>query len=184
MQGDFASIWLNMGLMKLLLLAALAYWSLKFVTRVLLDLTFDFRSRKLIRTSRTVDDLLRMRSMHFEHLCRMLFESLGYNVTVTEATDDGGIDLIGSKDGKTVVAQCKRFSRKSIDEPAVEQLYGSATHEHADRTFILTTSRFTSPAREFAAGKPITLIDKRALVVWINRYAKGELIHSRANHCA
>lgn len=122
--------------------------------------------------------------MHFEHLCKSLFESLGYIVTGTEATPDGGIDIIALKDGKKLVAQVKRFSRKCIDHFAVEELYGSAMHEHAEKAFILTTSRFTSPAREFANGKPIKLIDRRQLAVWINRYAGGELAQDRLRHCA
>lgn len=176
--GELTSMWLKMGLAKLLPMAiviGLVYLALQLLLRRLTDLTFDFGSRRLINTSRTIDDLLKMEPVHFEHLCRMLFQSQGYKVTVTKATADGGIDLIGHKDGKKMVAQCKRFSQKSVGRPIVQQIYGSAMHEHADKAFVLTTSRFTAPAREFAGGKPIRLIDKRELAIWINRYAGGNL---------
>ena len=50
-------------------------------------------------------------------------------------------------------------------------------HAGARRGFVVTTASFTQSAREFATGKPITLVDGEDLIRWINRTssARGEV---------
>lgn len=150
------------------------------VVKLLLEsgIYFDFRNRRLVSTARSVSDIVRASPTQFEHLCRLLFEKQGYRVIVTEPTNDGGIDIVGSKDGARIVAQCKRYSRKSVGRPAVQQLYGVMAHERAEKGFLITTSRFTGPAVDFARGKPIKLIGAREFVVWVNSFADGEVSNS------
>jgi DnaJ-domain-containing protein 1 len=41
-------------------------------------------------------------------------------------------------------------------------------HSGARRGFLITTASFSQDTGEFAAGKPITLIDGRYLLAWVN----------------
>ncbi len=139
------------------------------------NFTFDLRNFRLINRVRTVKDLIGMAPFQFEHLCRLLFEKQGYKVHVTRPTNDGGVDVAGSRGDERIVAQCKRYTKHSVGRPDLQRFYGTFEDESADHGFFLTTSRFTDQAAKFARNKPITLVDGEELARWINRYASGNL---------
>ena len=94
----------------------------------------------------------------FEHELGNLCKRRGYKVSFTPVSGDEGIDLILRKNGKTTVVQCKRH--KSPTGPSVvRELYGSMVASRADNAILACTGGFTKGAREFASGKPITLVD-------------------------
>jgi restriction system protein len=101
----------------------------------------------------------------FEAQVGRYFKSLGYIVRSVGQSGDHGVDLAvyTPGEGKWIV-QCKRYSRRSVGESAVRDLYGAMMHEHADRGFIFTTSTFSVHAQVWAEGKPIELVDGEELV--------------------
>jgi CxxC-x17-CxxC domain-containing protein len=146
-----------------------------FLLAYLKRFTFDMTSRRFVNASRRIGDLQRMTPTEFEHFCRMLFEKQGYKVHVTAPQNDGGVDIVGAKEGVRIVAQCKRYASRNVGRPALQQFYGTFEDNRAERGYFLTTSNFATMAREFAASKPITLIDRKELARWINRYASGDM---------
>lgn len=100
----------------------------------------------------------------FEHYVAGLFRQKGYRVAVRGGTGDHGVDLelIGSGNRKAVV-QCKRY-RTTVGEEIVRDLFGTLFHEGALHGFLITTADISDAAREWAVGKPITLIDGPTLV--------------------
>lgn len=87
---------------------------------------------------------------------------LGFVAERTKPTADGGIDIIARRAdpllrGKYIM-QCKNWS-KPVGEPVVREFYGVVTAERANKGILITTSRFSQPALEFAVGKPLELID-------------------------
>jgi restriction system protein len=46
-------------------------------------------------------------------------------------------------------------------------MFGLMTAEHADETIIVTSGKFTRDAQDFAAGKPIRLIDGSQLLALV-----------------
>ena len=52
----------------------------------------------------------------------------------------------------------------------MRDLYGTMFHNDANNGYLVTTGTISSEAREWAAGKPLTLIDGDDLV----RYARSE----------
>lgn len=143
--------------------------------RALLDSLFDSRNKKLINSSTKLQDLLSMTPDQFEHMCRLLFQNQGYQVSVTRPCGDGGIDLIMSSNGAKMVAQCKRYSNRAVGRPELQKFYGTFEDNSAVKGFFITTSKYTQPAREFAAGKPIELIDGGGFAELVNRYAGGQI---------
>jgi restriction system protein len=102
----------------------------------------------------------------FEHLIRELFEraftTRGAEVRVTQASRDRGVDAVvfdpdPIKGGKIII-QAKRYS-VTVDLSAVRDLYGTIQAEGANKGILVTTSDFGPDAYEFAAGKPITLLN-------------------------
>jgi restriction system protein len=101
----------------------------------------------------------------FEVLVTTLLTGLGFRTELTQATGDGGVDIVAYLDrplvGGKYLAQCKRFAEdKPVGTPAVREFYGAFVADRsAVKGIFITTSSFTPQAREFARNLPIELID-------------------------
>lgn len=107
-----------------------------------------------------------MSSREFEYFVADIFESKGYVVQVTQATRDGGCDIIATKnDGLVpymILIECKHYSQKhKVSVELVRSLYGVQNSKRANKSVLVTSSTFTSDAREFAESQNtlITLVD-------------------------
>ena len=105
-----------------------------------------------------IDYWMSLRGIQFEQELAALYRHLGYEVRSTPKSGDQGIDLILTKGGKTTIVQCK--GQKGPATPAVvRELYGSFyAFEGASNAILACTGGFTQGVRDFATGKPITLI--------------------------
>ena len=106
----------------------------------------------------------------FEELIARLYNNLGYDVTVTPVTRDGGADVVarlslpGQKPLVSVV-ECKRYSPgNSVGVDIVQRLYSAMQPFGAERGVVVTTSRFTEAARKLAHSLPIHLVDREELL--------------------
>jgi restriction system protein len=100
----------------------------------------------------------------FERLVAEWFHRRGYRVEETGGGGaDGGIDLILRKDGRTEIVQCKHWRRQQVAVATVREMWGLMQHHKADAVWIVCTGNFTHDAAAFAAGKPIRLVDGKAL---------------------
>ena len=75
-----------------------------------------------------------------------------------ELTADGGVDGILRRGEKICLLQCKRVDG-TIGEPVLRDLMGAITHFHAHEGIVVTTGRFSEPAKRWASGKAINLVD-------------------------
>jgi restriction system protein len=123
------------------------------------------RRHALLDRQTSLESLRSLTWQQFESLVGVAFQRQGYRV-VESATEgpDGGVDHLLQKDGQTTVVQCKQWRVYSVGVSVVRELFGVMTAEHADNAIVITSGRFTGDARAFAKGKPITLIDGRALL--------------------
>lgn len=114
----------------------------------------------------------------FEQFSRLLLTKMGIKFTNKgiSISNDGGIDGYGyhmGDDFRTtrVVIQCKRYTVNPVGEPDINQFLGAMNKFQADYGVFITSSRFTTKAREAAReGSPITLIDSDDLVELIIKY--------------
>ena len=111
----------------------------------------------------TADEMYTLSPGDFERYSASLFRQKGYDVKVRGRSGDSGVDLdIRSADGRKAVAQCKRYN-KTVGSEIVRELFGTMIHERASHAFLITTASISKAAREWARGKPITLIDGATL---------------------
>jgi Holliday junction resolvasome RuvABC ATP-dependent DNA helicase subunit len=108
------------------------------------------------------DRLQSMTGTEFEEYVAGLFRNVGYDVEITQASGDHGIDLLLRKGNTLEVVQCKRWGAL-VGEPVVRDFYGAILDAGARFGHLITTSSFTKSARLFAEGKPIRLIDREVL---------------------
>lgn len=121
------------------------------------------RSDRLLR-ERTLGDIRRMTPNDFEHYVAALFEKQGYKAEVTQQSDDKGIDVVLSKDKKTIAVQAKLYSDNNIITPdQVRDFRGSYASRHDGGIFV-TTSDFTAKARKWALEEGVQLINGNDLV--------------------
>ena len=114
----------------------------------------------------------------FEQFSRLLLTKMGITFTNKgiSISNDGGIDGYGYHKGDDfrttrVVIQCKRYTVNPVGEPDINQFLGAMNKFQADYGVFITSSRFTTKAREAAReGSPITLIDGDDLVELIIKY--------------
>jgi restriction system protein len=113
----------------------------------------------------------------FEHFVREVFEREfmrdGVEVRVTQSSRDRGVDAIvfdpdPVKGGKIVI-QAKRYTRV-VDVSAVRDLYGTVHNEGATKGILVATSSFGRDSYEFAAGKPLALIDGSNLLFLLKKH--------------
>jgi HJR/Mrr/RecB family endonuclease len=121
------------------------------------------QERQYFQRINRLEDIQKIDPIQFEKLVSSLFKKLGYDVLLTKASGDEGIDLILSKDGKKSVVQCKRYSG-TVGQPIARDLYGSMIHNRAEDAYLITTGVFSLPAQTWASGKPIHLVDGK---MWI-----------------
>lgn len=116
----------------------------------------------------------------FEELILGLLEEMGLEVTERSTGADGGVDLVAHSHtpitGGTYIVQCKR-QRASIGAPIVRDLLGVVSSRRANKGILISTSRFTAAATEFAMGNPIELVDGDVLFRLIDAHG-GELVRT------
>jgi hypothetical protein len=114
----------------------------------------------------TVEELKALSAEDFEHLTASVFRQMGYTVTETGGSGDGGVDVELQKGSKKGVVSCKRYEGY-VPPQYVRELYGTMISEGADEAFLVTSGYFADGAYDFVNGKPITLIDGPTLCKWL-----------------
>ncbi|HSH03589.1 MAG TPA: restriction endonuclease [Anaerolineae bacterium] len=121
----------------------------------------------------TREQLFAMNPYVFEKYTAKLFRQNGHKVTLRGRSGDAGVDLeLVSPLGKRAIVQCKRY-QNTVGPDVVRELYGTLIHEAAAHAFLVTTADISDAAREWAADKPITLIDGATIVDIVNRLAES-----------
>jgi len=126
---------------------------------------------------------LRLSATGFEELVVRLLDRMGYgragSVERTSASGDAGIDGIISQDPlglDRIYVQAKRYAEdRPVDRPRIHEFAGALLGKQGDRGVFITTSRFTSGAREEAEriNARIELIDGSRLAELLVNYGVG-----------
>lgn len=135
-------------------------------------------ARRLDRTW-DIDAVRGMSWQEFERLIADVFRRLGYSVhergreSQAAGTGDGGVDLVltdAKTPGAEFLVQCKQYKAWDVGEPKVREFLGAmVAWQSRCEGIIVTCGRFSHPARAFAAGKPIRLIDGDGLLQLLNQ---------------
>ncbi len=125
------------------------------------------REREWLEDNARLERVDRMTGDRFEALVEALLRREGFReVRRIGGSGDGGVDVVATAPGgEHFVIQCKRWGA-SVGSPQIRDLLG-ALHAHpGHRGVLVTSSTFTAPARECAAGTGLTLIDRALLAAW------------------
>lgn len=129
---------------------------------------FAKKRRRLVDEQTSLEKLRETGWKDFEYLVAEVFRRQGYDVDYSLGRGaDGGVDLTLRRNGRTALVQCKQRKVFSIGAPVIREMFGLMTAKNADEAIIVITGKFTRDAQEFAAGKPIRLIDGPQLLALV-----------------
>jgi hypothetical protein len=124
-----------------------------------------FQEKECGQKPRSLEDLQGLTADAFRGLITSLFTRDGYKVSRRKGY--GEFDMALQMPGSNDVVQNIRC-KTNIGPPVIREFYKSMRQAEAQHGFVITTAAFTHSAREFADGKPITLIDGQYLLAWIS----------------
>lgn len=126
------------------------------------------RRQRRLRHLATLDGLLALTPLEFEHEVAGLLSSLGFcDVEVTGMAGDLQADILAADPhGRDTIVQCKRYAPdRTIGSPVLQSFIGMARiHHDCERAMFVTTGRFTAPARALAQEHDVELLDGADLV--------------------
>ena len=93
----------------------------------------------------------------FESELAATLSRLGYEVALTPASGDGGVDIVLKKDGRAIIVQCKATT-KPVGPAVARELYGTLLAIGADEAVLAATAGVTEGVRQFVADKPIRVL--------------------------
>lgn len=101
-----------------------------------------------------------MTAYEYEVYCAKRLSKEGYKkLRVTQQGHDFGADVVGyDRKGNKVCFQCKRY-KVPVGISAVQEVLGALPYYKADKAVVITTSTFTSSARELAKRGNVQLIE-------------------------
>ncbi len=117
--------------------------------------------RRKFRGQQALEDVKGLSWQEFEQFIADLFRRQGFRVDEVGGQNDGGVDLrLRAPNGDTHLVQCKLYRTWTVGVPKVREFYGAmAAFKTRCEGIFVTCGRFTQEALDFAAGKPIRLID-------------------------
>lgn len=127
------------------------------------------------------DRLLSMTPREFEEFVADLLAGLGYEVSLTRRTRDGGYDIAAVEHRILkcmYLVECKRYSvGNKVGVSAVRELHGVVSAKKATKGVIVTTSSFSAPAQEHIDEHSWILEgrDYQGLLEWLDRYQLYQL---------
>lgn len=113
----------------------------------------------------------------FEELLAQLLESIGMKVELTQASKDGGCDILARLNleaGRFLcVIEAKRYApQNKVGVEIVKQLYATFAQRKATSAMLITTSSFTKGAKDFQKDFEynLSLKEYTDVVRWIQNY--------------
>jgi restriction system protein len=136
-----------------------------------------WRKRRLLDSQKGIDSIRALGWKEFEELVGEAYRRQGYSVVENAgAGPDEGIDLVLKKNGTMVLVQCKQWRSTKVGVNIVREVYGVMTAKKANSAIVITSGFFTQEAKNFAADKPIDLVDGTQLLQLIGNVQKGRAI--------
>jgi restriction system protein len=108
----------------------------------------------------------------FEDVCQKFYESKGIRSACTPLGPDGGIDIRLFQDDSgraSAIVQCKAWGSSYVGVKPIRELLGVMVHEKVEKSFFMTSCKYSDEAKAFAAPNRITLIDGALFLAMLKR---------------
>lgn len=113
----------------------------------------------------TPERLAALREMSWEQFAPIISEAYRRQGYVVEAAKDGAYDFtLRNKNGQITLLQCRRWKVNQIGIGPVRELLTAMSRNEAFNCVCITSGGFSANAREFAVGRPVSLVSGAALL--------------------
>lgn len=92
----------------------------------------------------------------FEDWVATALQKFGWDAKTTSGGADQGIDVLATKNGRTLALQCKLYS-SAVGNKAVQEAFSGAAHYEADAAAVITNANYTSSAEKLASTTGVKL---------------------------
>jgi HJR/Mrr/RecB family endonuclease len=148
-----------------------------------IGLWFYFADQKRKFRAIQIANIDAMSGIEFERYLQKLLVCQGYNVTMTAASGDLGVDLVATRGNERIAIQAKRYNSK-ISRRAISDAVAGMQHYRCNHAMVITNNFFTPGAITLARSTRCTLIDRNTLAKWIinlqvsqgNRVTEGDCV--------
>ncbi|WP_299150309.1 restriction endonuclease [uncultured Dokdonia sp.] len=112
-----------------------------------------------------------MRPDEYEHIVADYFEAKGYKTTVSQYSNDYGVDVFATKGKEKIAIQAKMFggSTRPINRQMVMELHGAKDYFDCSKAIIATNGRVIDNALEVANKLKIEILSIPAIRTSNNR---------------
>ncbi len=131
----------------------------------------------IAKLQRQPQSIFELTPRRFEELLAELLTDMGWEVELTQATRDGGKDILAYLDtdlGKMLcLVEAKRFRQdRTVGVDLVRNLYGTLCDHQANSAMLITTSSFSADARAFQKRHEyqLRLREFGDIIQWIQNY--------------
>ena len=108
----------------------------------------------------------------FEAVCEALFAQSGFQIRSQSHGANGGLDLwlhSAHASGAVAMVQCKHWHINPVGQPEMQAFFNAMCQHQIKRGTYVTTSNYTSEAKQFAKANGINTMDGPALLALIAR---------------
>lgn len=123
-----------------------------------------FRQLRAGPSANVEERLAALRAMPWENFSLVVGEAYrrqGYSV---ESSNSAAFDFQLAKKGQITLVQCRRWKVNQVGDAPVRELVNAMEKQDAFNCVCITAGAFSANARDFARGRPITLLNGAALV--------------------
>jgi Predicted endonuclease distantly related to archaeal Holliday junction resolvase and Mrr-like restriction enzymes len=101
----------------------------------------------------------------FERYIGTLFEDLGYEVELTPATNDYGVDLLLNDPStkERIAVQAKFYNHSALGNSPIQEVIAGLAFYKTDKAWVVTNGRFSANAINLAKANGVRLIDNNEL---------------------
>jgi restriction system protein len=121
------------------------------------------------RRQQAMADTSRMNGLQFERYVAWVLVKRGYTHVQLTQKYDFGVDIKAYQNGVWWGIQVKHYSKRYVNQAAVQAVVAGLSHYSCDRPMVITSSFFTRRARVLATSTGCVLIDQTQLRKWIAR---------------
>jgi restriction system protein len=107
--------------------------------------------------------LAALRAMPWENFELVISEAYRRQGYTVEASGGGAFDFRLRRDDRSTLVHCRRWKVNQVGVKPVQELHDAMIKLDAFNGVCITAGEFSASAREFAAGKPIMLLNHAAL---------------------
>lgn len=123
-----------------------------------------------IRNLNSDQSVKNLSGIEYEDFCKDILVKHGWEVEITKASGDQGVDLIAVLEKIRACIQCKRFA-SPVGNSAVQEVTAGRLHWHGTHAVVVSNAGFTKSAQALARSTGVLLMSHDELADLENRLA-------------